>query len=174
MVASARASSGRWARGIKKPNEVKLDALRLVLERNPDLSKADMCRRVGVSRATLAYYLRVIRDDVQAAATKMQAVTDTRVVTHLDLVKRLSQAAEQVWRDIEHVRATSGTIPSAVFNGYRALVQVERLLAELLGQLHPPTQNVYLQKIDVLLNSPASIETFPATLQAALTDAGHD
>ncbi len=169
MVASARASSGRWARGIRKPNEVKLAALQVVLERNPGLSKAEICRKSGIGRSTLPYYLRHLREAVATAIEKNTDARERLALTHVDLVTRMNKTAVEVRRDLDRLRAPkSSANPAVIFSGVRALVQVERLVAELLGAVQPANQTTYVVQVAALLNQAVSPSLLSSTARSVL------
>jgi hypothetical protein len=165
MVDGAQAKPSRYERGIANPDPVKLAALRALIEADPSTSKAELSRRLGISRASVGYYVRAIAAEV--AQAKGEAVS-RRALSHIDLVQRVAATADEVRDEIARVRASKAN-PTAIFAGYRTLVQVERLLAELLGEVQPAA-NVYLQRVEVLLSTPVDAGTLSPALRAALGD----
>ena len=168
MVASG-ASQSRWQRGIRKPNDVKLAAVAALLERDPGMSKADLCRKAGIGRSTLPYYLRHLRETVAAAVVKNAEARERLALTHVDLVTRMDRTAAEVRDDLDRLRAPkSGANPAVIFSGVRALVQCERLVAELLGAIQPANQTTYVVQVAALLDQPVLASTLSATARAAL------
>ncbi len=168
MVVTAKNAGSRYARGIRAPDPAKLRAVRELLERDPAITKKALAEAAGLSRTALGYYLRAMRDELAAVATKNEDVRRRQVLSHLDLVERVSGTADEVRSEISKLRATNGANPAAIFAGYRTLVAVERLLGELLGEVRPASTTVYMQKIDVLLATPADDARFSPELRAAL------
>jgi hypothetical protein len=172
---SAPAGS-RWDRGIKRPNEVKLAALGVLLEREPGLSKAELCRRTGIGRSTLPYYLRALGGAVAAAASKNAEVKERAALTHLGLLDRVLSAADEVRSEIAKLTSSQPdpTIAQAVFRGHATLNQIHRLVGELLGDIAPPTTNIYLTKLDAFLSAPVQPGQLSPALRAAIAETTHD
>ena len=169
MVATAARSPSRWKRGIGKPNEVKLAALRALLERDPGMSKAELCRKAGIGRSTLPYYLRHLRETVATAVERNAEARERLALTHVDLVTRMNKTAVEVRRDLDRLRvAKSGATPAVLFSGIRALVQVERLVAELLGAVQPANQTTYVVQVAALLDQAVAPSLLSSTARAAL------
>lgn len=165
MVDVTKHRPSRYERGVAHPDPVKLAALRALIEADPTLSKTELAKRAGVSRATVGYYLRTIAEDV--AQAKDEAAS-RRALSHVDLVRRVAATADEVREEIARVRASKAA-PTAVFAGYRTLVQVERLLAELLGDVQPAA-NVYLQRVEVLLSTPVDANALSPSLRTLLAE----
>ncbi len=165
LVAASTTAPGRYARGVRSPNPVKLAALRALLEADPTLSKAEIGRRVGLSRASVGYYLRTVSADLARARG---AAAERRVLSHVDLVERVAGTADELREEIGKLRAAKGTNSATVFAGYRTLVQVERLLGELLGEIKPPTQNTYLVQVAALLDRPLDPSALSDAARVAL------
>jgi transposase-like protein len=169
MVAAPPSSPSRWQRGIRRPDEIKLAALAALLEREPGMSKAELCRKSGIGRSTLPYYIRHIREAVAEAASRNEEARERIALTHVDLVARMNRTAVEVRADLDRLRASKATAsPAVIFSGVRALVQVERLLGELLGEIQPPTQNTYVLQVAALLDRPVELSTLSATSRAVL------
>jgi hypothetical protein len=90
--------------------------------------------------------------------------------TYLDLLTHVSEAARAVREEIGRLAtlplhpATSGV----VFRGFGTLERLLRLQAELLGDVSPPTTNVYLTRVEALLTAPVPQEALPKEVRAAL------
>jgi hypothetical protein len=133
------------------------------------LNKADLCVRVGIGRSTFPYYLRHIRGAVAEATTKNEDARQRVALSHIDLVERVSSAAGEVREEIARLRAATGAKnTSAIFAGYRTLVQIERLVAELIGEIAPPVQNTYIVQVAALLERPVAVSSLSATARSAL------
>ncbi len=116
-----------------------------------------------------------MRETLAKAATENEEARKRIALTQVDLVDRINATAADVRDEIAQLRTSKGgRNASLVFAGVRALVAVERLLGELVGQLQPPTTSVYLQKIDVLLATPADATRFSPELRAALAEVQGD
>jgi AcrR family transcriptional regulator len=158
-------TQSRYARGIANPDPVKLAALRALLESDPTLGKADVARRVGLSRASVGYYVRSIAADV--ARAREEAAT-RRVLSHVDLVERVAGVASDVREEIARVRRSGGKNASALFAGFRTLLAAERLLAELVGEIAPPAQNTYVLQVAAMLDRPVAASALSTTARTAL------
>ncbi len=96
-----------YADGVKRSNPVKLAALQAAIGPDPTLPKAELVRWVGVSRATVGYWLRHLRDELAAATERKTAVRDQVTATHFDLLDRgAATQAAQVQEDTDRLRAS--------------------------------------------------------------------
>ena len=148
-----------------------LDQIRNLLAQEPTLTKADLARRLGVSRATLGYYWRHLSTDSQETSRTLQAPA----ITHSILVERVAHAADDVRLVIADLRAGPATPANAasVFKGYGALEPLWRLFGELMGDVSPGG-NVYLTKVEAMLSAPIRDRDLSPGLQAALQVAQAD
>lgn len=174
MSAGDSGRKRRRAPGIKRPDPKKLAVLRGLLESEPGLTKAALARRAGLGRSTLPLYLKHIRDDVAKAAAQNDATRDRLAMTHVDLVARVDETAREVRDDLTRLRA-AGPVGNAavIFSGVRALVQVERLVGELLGIVKPPTQNTYILQVRALMEQSVPPSSLSTTTRAVLGVEGH-
>lgn len=169
-VAKSKGREGRYQRGVKSPDPELLGRLTQLLEREPGISKSEAARRLGITRATCTYYFRALREQVQIAKAKVAERKERSLLSHIDLLDRIGMATQEVQQVIAELRAEPAT-PStagAVFRGHGVLQSYLRLLGELLGEVSPPTTNVYLTRVESLLAAPVAIS--PA-LQAVLDEA---
>jgi predicted transcriptional regulator len=153
--------SDRYHRGVRNLRPELVEGIRLALSKEPGISKAEVARRLGVSRATVGYYLRAMKDVVADTRT---AARDTVVRNQLELVARVSESVDALESDLQRVRQLPFGTSSAqvLFRGYATLVTYHRLLGELLGQVSPPTTNLYLVKVEQLLRAEISPARLPA------------
>ncbi|MBI5500851.1 MAG: winged helix-turn-helix transcriptional regulator [Deltaproteobacteria bacterium] len=147
-----------------------------MLAADPGVSKSELARRVGVSRTTLAYYLRSMPIEVQAA---QGATAETRrkvALDHFDLLDRIAAAADDVREVIADLRKqpTTPATAGAIFAGHRTAERLWRLLGELLGQVAPPTTNIYLTRVEALLSGPVDRASLSPTLRSALEEVRPD
>jgi transcriptional regulator with XRE-family HTH domain len=161
---------GRYARGIKQPNPVKLSAVSALLAAHPSISKSELARRAGLTRATVGYYMKHLAAEVAAAAEKKAEVRERTVASHLDLLERVTRSADEVGAEVERLRSRTPdpAVARAFFAGHSTLNAIHRTLGELLGEIAPPTHNVYLTKIDALLAAPVDAASLPAHVRATL------
>lgn len=110
MVVIAKTAGSRYARGIRAPDPEKLRAVRELLERDPAMTKKALAEAVGLSRTALGYYLRAMRDELAAAATKNEDVRRRQALSHLDLVERVSGTADEVRDEITKLRTANRRI----------------------------------------------------------------
>lgn len=166
----------RYERGVRSLRPDVVDSIRAALTADPAVTKSELARRVGVSRATLGYYLRGMGENAESVAKRRDDHGERIAASHAELVERVALSVEEVRGEIRKLQAfpTSPTSASAVFRGYGTLERLFRLLGELLGQVSPPTTNVYLQKVEVLLSSPVGADSLSPMLRAALQDEGAD
>lgn len=164
--------AGRYDRGVKRLDPELVDRIQVALTEDPTLSKSELARRVGCSRATLGYYLRALPEQLKQTADRHEEVKTRRAATHLDLIERVGQAADEVREEIAKLRGLPPSPPtsSATFRGYGVLGNLYRLLGELLGEVSPPTTNLYLTKVDALLSSPIDPSQLSPSLRAALKE----
>ena len=136
---------GRHARGIKQPNPVKLSAVSAVLAADPSISKSEVARRTGLTRATVGYYVRHLAAEVAAAAERKAEVRERAVASHFDLLERVTRSADEVRAQVARLRspAPDPALARAFFAGHATLNAIHRTLGELLGEIAPPTHNVY-------------------------------
>ena len=170
-VRSSTASTSRYARGVSRLDPVKVEAIETALGDDPTLSKSELARRTGLSRATVLYYLRAMPSALQGAH---DTAKDRAAESHLDLVAHVADARRAVRAELDRL-ATLPLHPSTsgvMFRGFGTLERLLRLQAELLGEVSPPTTNVYLSRIELLLASPVSPNALPEELRRALAGAG--
>lgn len=137
---------GRYARGVRSPNPVVLAGIEALLAKEPTISKSELARRLGVSRMTILYAMRSMREAVGRAASESAEVRRRLDLNHVQLVERVNVSARELREDIARLRTAGVTKhASAIFSGARALVAIERLTAELLGAVQPPTANYHVQ-----------------------------
>lgn len=168
--------AGRYARGVRNPNPDTAKRIREILGTEPAISKSELARRAGVSRATAAYYLRAMPLEAQAAQA---AAADNRrkaVLDHFDLLDRIGAAGDDVREVIADLRKqpTTPATAGAIFKGYGTLERLWRLIGELLGEVSPPTTNVYLTKVEALLSGPVDAARLSPDLRAALDEVQPD
>lgn len=166
-------SQGRYARGVKSPRPELLRRMKDLLAEEPSISKSELARRLSVTRATATYYLRALGAEIQVAKARVGESKEKAMMTHLELLDRLSTATNEIQRVIGELRSepTSPSTAGAVFRGYAVLQSYLRLLGELLGEVSPPQTNVYLTRVETLLASP--VTPGPA-VQAVLDEAQRD
>ena len=116
MVAAAKPKVSRYARGIRSPDPDKIDAIRLMLESSPSITKKDLARAVNLSRTSLTYYLRHMQDELDAVSATHEDVRYRRVLHHIDLLEGMSTAATEVREEIAKLRA-KGANPTAILRG---------------------------------------------------------
>lgn len=164
-------TTGRYERGVLNPKPELVARIRQAMAEDPCASKSVLARRVGVSRATLSYYLRAMAARARVAdATKVDAELST--ITHDVLLGRLDGAARDVAAVIGELRQlpTTPTTAGAIFRGYGTLERIYRQLAELLGQLHPPSTNIYLTQVQTLLTTPVDPREIPNEVSEAIAE----
>jgi len=170
---AARKTSGRYARGVKNLDPALVDRIRAALTADPSIAKAELARQIGVSRSTLSYYLRALPEQVQAVAARKEEVQNSLANSHLELLTKVSAAGEQIEQVIAELRTlpTTPATASAVFRGYAVLERYHRLSGELLGEIAPPTTNVYLMKVEAMLSAQVNPASLSPELRAALDEA---
>jgi predicted transcriptional regulator len=134
-----------------------------VLAENPTISKRALAAEAGISRAAVYMYLATMKADVMKAATQSRDVLERSAMTHLDLIDRLKVSTIDIESVISELRVMPMTTAnaSAVFRGYSVLEKHHRLIGELLGEVSPPTTNVYLTQVQALLSRPVDPATLP-------------
>ncbi len=154
-MTSAPPASTKYQRGVQHLRPELLKRIKREMEKDPTLTKAALARRLGVSRQTVHSYLRGL-PHAAAEATARAEETRTTVVTttHVDLISAVSRAVEDVQEEIAKLRAcpTSPGASGVIFRGFATLERLWRLLGELLGQVSPPEQHVYVTMVNNLLN----------------------
>jgi len=174
MANGKQGETSRYRQGVSNPRPELVEAIREALEADPGINKSELARRVGVSRQTVNYYLRAMGKELQEVASRRQEVKDRATLSHLDLLDRLAGATEEIGEIIRELREQPMTpaLARAAFNGYSVLERYNRLIGELLGEVSPPTQNVYITKIEALLNAPLEPGALPNELRECLEQHG--
>jgi predicted transcriptional regulator len=168
-VAALRSSSrSRYARGVRNPQPKLLERISEGLAADPRASRSEVARRLGISRATLSYYLRFIKE--HAVTVKRDELKRCAALSQQDLVERIGEAAAEVTQVIGELRAgpTSPSTAGAVFKGYATLERVWRLLGEIVGDVAGPRQNIYIGQVQALLNQPVAASSLSPATRAAL------
>lgn len=167
---------GRYARGVRNPNPDTAKRIREVLAADPGVSKSELARRVSVSRATLSYYMKAMPREAQAAQTTAAENRRKAALDHFDLLDRIAAASDDVREVIANLRKqpTTPATAGAIFSGYRTAERLWRLLGELLGEVAPPTTNLYLTKVEALLSGPVDRASLSPTLRSALDEVRSD
>jgi len=101
MVATSTLSQSRYARGIKNPDPIKMDVLRVLLERDPSISKADLARKAGLSRAGVTYYIRSMREEMARATAKSEELRRRAAENDVDLSLLVKSLALRMGREVE-------------------------------------------------------------------------
>lgn len=176
MRAPKSAAGGRqrrYDRGVRRPRPEVLARLRQLLAASPTISKSELARRAGLSRASVGYYLRHVKVDGAHAIVQSEPIRAPSV-THQQLVERVAHAADDVRLVISELRAepTTPATSASIFRGYTTAARLWHLLGELLGQIAPPQQNVYLNQVTMLLQQPTAPASLSPTTRAALGLAG--
>jgi transcriptional regulator with XRE-family HTH domain len=163
--------NNRYLRGIKRPSPELMARIECELARDPAMSKSELARRVGVSRQTVAYYLRALPEHAGLVAAANKDVATTIATAHRNLIERALKATDDVEAEIGRLRAlpTSAQTSAVTFRGFGTLERLLRLLAELTKPAETPQQNLYLNQISVLLNQPVAPESLSHAAQAALS-----
>jgi hypothetical protein len=69
---------------------------------------------------------------------------------------------------------TSPATASATFRGFGTLERLYRLVGELLGELSPPTTNVYLTRVEALLAGEVDTAALSPQLRVTLDEVRRD
>jgi transposase-like protein len=140
-----------------------------VLAENPTTSKAELARKVGITRTSLYYALRHLKSG-DAQSTAHAESGKAVAVTHQQLVERVAHAADDVRLVIGDLRAepTTPTTAAAVFRGYSTAAKLWHLLGELLGEIAPPQQTLYLNQVTLLLEQSVAPTALSRTTRTAL------
>ncbi len=162
QVGSAKQAS-RYARGVKQLDPALVSEMHAVLEQNPGISNAELARRLSKSRQTILYYRRALRAELAKFAARDEHVKERLVLSQLDLVDRVVEAADDVRSDISRFKSRDPdpVIATVKFRGHNTLNQIHRLLGELVGEVSPPTTNIYLTRMEAFV---AADTVDPATL----------
>lgn len=170
----ASGGRGRYARGVANPRPEVLARIRAELAREPTISGVDLAQRVGVSRATARYYRRHLRAEGPRPNEGDSVVASAPVISHTELVARVTRAADEVWADLAKLRAegVSPATASVIFRGFATLERHHRLLAELVGDVGPVEHNVLIGQLQVLLREPVDLGSLSPSARLALGRSG--
>jgi hypothetical protein len=115
-------------------------------------------------------------EQVQAVAARKAAVQDRLADGHLELLAKVATAGEEVREVIAELRGLPITpaTASAIFRGHAVLERYHRLTAELLGEIAPPTTNIYLTRVEAMLSAQVNPGSLSPELRAALDEAGRN
>ncbi len=153
MQPTTPSNSSRYARGVKRLNPVLVSGIHGLLEQHPAISNAELARRLSCSRQTVIYYRRALRAELEKLAERDESVKTRLVLDQLDLVRRVTEAADDVKSEIARFRSSQPdpVIASVKFKGHGTLNQIHRLLGELIGEVSPPTTNIFLTRMDAFV-----------------------
>jgi hypothetical protein len=153
MQATTAKKSSRYARGVKRMNPVLVSGIHALLEHHPGISNAELARRLSCSRQTVIYYRRALRAELEKLAARDEEVKTRLVLDQLDLVQRVTEAADDVRSEIARFTSSQPdpVIASVKFRGHGALNQIHCLLGELIGEVSPPTTNIFLTRMDTFV-----------------------
>jgi DNA-binding XRE family transcriptional regulator len=152
---SASSTPTKYQRGVQHLRPELLKRIKREMEKDPTSTKTALAARVGVSRQTLNMYLRGLPQAAAEATVKAEESRTTAITTtHVDLISAVGRAVEDVQEEIAKLRAcpTSPGASGVIFRGFATLERLWRLLGELLGQVSPPEQHVYITQVNNLLN----------------------
>jgi DNA-binding Lrp family transcriptional regulator len=162
QVGSAKRPS-RYSRGVKQLDPALVNGIHAILEQNPGISNAELARRLSKSRQTILYYRRALRAELANLAARNDQAKERLVMSQLDLVDRVTEAADDVRREISRFKSRDPdpVIATVKFRGHGTLNQIHRLLGEILGEVSPATTNIYLTRMEAFV---AADTVDPATL----------
>lgn len=154
-VDSSTASTSRYARGVSRLDPEKVEAIETALRDEPTLSKSELARRTGLSRATVLYYLRAMPSALQGGTREGQGPSGgeplgpgrtrrrcpTRRPGGAGPAGGVAAPPLDLGRDVQGLRHAGAVAPAS---------------SRVAGRGCPPTTNLYLSRIEVLLASPVS------------------
>lgn len=157
MQATTGKKSSRYARGVKRLNPVLVSGIHALLEQHPGITNSELARRLSCTRQTIIYYRRALRSELEKLAARDEEVKTRIVLDQLDLVKRVTEAADDVRGEIARFKSSQPdpVIAGTKFRGHATLNQIHRLLGELLGEVAPPTTNIFLTRMDAFVSQDA-------------------
>lgn len=160
----------RYERGVKNLNPKVVEKIQKELSQQPTQSKSELARKVGVSRQTLLYYLRALPKQTEALAKENIEIQKRNSINHLALLENIQSSANDIQKTIGQLKGVSFSLEnaSAIFKGYAVLEKYFRLLGELLGEVSPPATNLYITKVEALLNSSIDVKQLPPAIQQVL------
>jgi len=126
---------GRYARGVQKLNPDLVEKITKILDEDPAISKSELARRVGCSRATLGYYLRGMGQQVEEAGARRAEIAERRALTYFGLLEKVSETAGQIEDVISGLRKWPAPVVAGhLVRAFSTLQREQRLLAELMGK----------------------------------------
>ncbi len=164
----------RYERGIKRPNAVKAAALQGLLAKHPGASKSELARRLGVSRQTVAYYLRSLQADVAAAVANDEALRLRAAVRQVDVAEGVATLAEKLREHAVNLlddRSGDLAAKSVAARLSAAYERLARLSADLSGRTKPAATNVHIEELRAVLLAPVDASRLSSAAQANLTSA---
>jgi len=166
MVA-IKPESGRWHRGVKQPNEIKLAALRALIEREPGLTKTELCIRTGIGRSTLPYYLRHVREELAHATAKNEKLRLQAAEKDVDLALMVTSLAVRMGREVDSLLERSGNDLASKSVAARLAVAFDRLTrlsADMSGNM--PSVNVQFNQFQTIALASLNPSLLSAEAQA--------
>ncbi len=171
VASSATRTPTRYERGIRRPNAVRLAALQGVLEAQPGISKTELARRIGVSRATISYYLRALDYELQAAKERDEALRHRAAVHQIDiaasvgdLAQRLRNAAVSLLDD----RGADLAAKSVAARLSTAFERLARLSTDLAGRTKTGTTNIHIDELRAVLLGPVDVARLSPAARATI------
>ena len=171
MQVGSTKKASRYARGVKQLDPTLVKGIHAILEQNPGISNAELARRLSRSRQTILYYRRGLRAELAKFAARDEQVHERLVLSQFDLVNRVTEAADDVRREISRFKSSDPdpVLATIKFRGHSTLNQIHRLLGELVGEVSPPTTNIFLTRMDAFVAADTvEAAALPAGIRARL------
>lgn len=162
----------RYERGIRRPNPVRVATLQGLLAKNPGLSKAELARRLGVSRATIGYYLRALEEALAVAKERDEALRVRAGAHQVDIAEGVTTLAEKLRQQASRLLDASSDDLAAKSVAARlstAYERLARLSADLSGRTKPGATNVYVEELRAVLLAPVDASRLSSAARASLT-----
>jgi hypothetical protein len=166
-MVSALEKTGRYERGVKNLDPVKAAAIQAVLAVSPTITRAELGRRVGLSKSSVAYYLRGLQADVAAATAKREEIREQRGETQAELAEMVATLATRMNDEARKLLDRSmDDLPAKTVAGKlaSACAQLARASAALSGK--PTTTNVHIQQLQALLMAPVDLNRLSPVARA--------
>jgi len=170
-VVDAAKKPSRYERGVKRPNPVKTAALQALLAKSPGLSKAELARRLNVSRATIGYYLRSLNEALAVAKERDETLRVRAGAQQMDIAESVATLAEKLREHAVKLlddRTGDLAAKSVAARLSTAYERLARLSADLSGRTKPAATSVHIEELRAVLLAPLDVSRLSSAAQATL------
>lgn len=162
---------GRFERGIRNPKPEKLAALQALREQDPTITRGELGRRVGLSKAAVTYYLRHLDDALDDAKRTDPELRHQLASRQVELASGVSKLVRRTEREVydlldrDSKDLTARGVAARMITAYARLAQLE---AQLTAPPRNAQTNIHINQLQALALAPLNRAVLSAESQAVL------